>query len=163
MYGPNHLDDFYRLLEETSLRDGFTIRSKEYFASMLEKLGEHCRLYLCYYNGQALSGAVTVQYGGRTCYVYGASTALHIYVMPNYLMQWEMIRWAVENKCHTYDFMGIPHWYDETHPNYGVYRFKRGFNGHVAVYAGEFSIIFSPGYKRFMDRLLHRVHYEKLI
>lgn len=55
------------------------------------------RLYLCYYNGQALSGAVTVQYGGRTCYVYGASTALHREVMPNYLMQWEMIQWAVES------------------------------------------------------------------
>lgn len=162
IYGADRLNDFYRLLQETSLRDGFTIRSKEYFATMLEKLGEHCRLYLCYYNGQALSGAVTVQYGGRTCYVYGASTALHREVMPNYLMQWEMIQWAVESGCHTYDFMGIPHWYDETHPNYGVYRFKQGFNGRVAVYAGEFSIVFSPGYKRMMDRLLHRAHYEKL-
>lgn len=162
-YGVDHIDEFYKLIQETSQRDGFTIRSKEYFASMLEKLGERCRLYLCYYEGQALSGALTVQYGGRTSYVYGASTSLHREVMPNYLMQWEMIQWAVASHCHTYDFMGIPHWYDEKHPNYGVYRFKQGFNGRVAVYAGEFKIVFSPFYKRMVDRILHKFHYDKFI
>ena len=61
---------------------------------------------ICDYQGQALSGAVCVQYGGRTCYVYGASTAVHREVMPNYLMQWEMIRWALQSGCEIYDFVG---------------------------------------------------------
>ena len=87
---------------------------------MLEKLGEHCRLYLCYYKDQArLSGAVTVQYGGRTCYVYGASDNAHRNVMPNYLIQWEMIRWAVETGCTLYDFQGVSGNLDENSPMYG--------------------------------------------
>lgn len=132
------LDDFYMLMEETGKRDGFCIRSKEYFKCMLESLGEHCRLYMCYYNGEPLSGAITTQYAGKTCYVYGASTARNRNVMPNYLMQWNMICWAVENGCSIYDFQGIPFYKDENHPNYGVYRFKQGFNGEVLTYAGEF-------------------------
>lgn len=136
--GTECLDDFYMLMEETGKRDGFCIRSKEYFRRMLESLGEHCRLYMCYYNGEPLSGAVATQYAGKTCYVYGASTAQHRNVMPNYLMQWNMICWAVENGCSIYDFQGIPFYKNENHPNYGVYRFKQGFNGEVLTYAGEF-------------------------
>lgn len=136
--GEESLDEFYKLMEETGERDGFCIRSKEYFRRMLKNLGDHCRLYMCYYNGQPLSGAIATQYAGKTCYVYGASTAQHRNVMPNYLMQWNMICWAVENKCSIYDFQGIPFYKDENHPNYGVYRFKQGFNGEVLTYAGEF-------------------------
>lgn len=141
--GAEALDDFYTLMEETGKRDGFCIRSREYFNRMLDNLGEHCRLYMCYYEGHPVSGAVSVQYAGKTCYVYGASTTLYRNVMPNYLMQWNMICWAVESGCRLYDFQGIPFYKDETHPNYGVYRFKKGFNGEVMTYAGEFSLCYN--------------------
>ncbi len=136
--GKESLDDFYKLMTETGKRDGFSIRSHEYFARMLDNLGVHCRLYMCYFEGNPVSGAIATQYAGKTCYVYGASTAEHRNVMPNYLMQWNMICWAIENKCELYDFQGIPFYKDESHPNYGVYKFKSGFNGEVLTYAGEF-------------------------
>jgi len=163
VYGKERLGDFQRLLEETRVRDGFQVRSQEYFARMLDALGEHCRLYLCEYQGQTLSGAICVQYGGRTTYVYGASTAVHREVMPNYLMQWEMIRWAVKAECHTYDFGGVPHWYDPSHPNYGVYRFKTGFNGRLVVYAGEFTQVYARWYKTVMDHALGLAGYWKMV
>lgn len=163
VYGKERLDDFMRLMKETQTRDGFRMRSREYFARMLDALGDHCRLYLCDYEGQALSGAVCVQYGGRTCYVYGASTSTHRELMPNYLMQWEMIRWAVQSGCEVYDFQGVPYWYDPEHPNYGVYRFKTGFNGRLAIYAGEFNRVFARRYKAAFDRALKCVGYQKLI
>ena len=150
-------------MEETKDRDGFDMRTEGYFARMMNSLGEHCRLYLCEYQGQALSGAICVQYGGRTTYLYGASTSVHREVMPNYLMQWEMIRWAVESGCHTYDFGGVPHWYDPDHPNNGVYRFKTGFNGRLEVYAGEFTQVYSRRYKKAVDRALELAGYVKMI
>lgn len=162
VFGKERLGDFQRLMEETGARDGFRVRSREYFERMLDALGDCCRLYLCEYKGQPLSGAVCVQYGGRTCYVYGASTAEHREVMPNYLMQWEMIRWAVRSGCDIYDFQGVPCWYDPNHPNYGVYRFKTGFNGRLAVYAGEFRAVFSRRYKALFDRAMRCVGYQKL-
>lgn len=162
-YGKERLGDFQKLMEETRTRDGFQARSRGYFARMMDALGSHCRLYLCEYQGRPLSGAICVQYGRRTCYVYGASSNTGRELMPNYLMQWEMIRWAVKSGCEVYDFQGVPYWYDPEHPNYGVYRFKTGFNGRLAVYAGEFTQVFARHYKAAFDCALKCVGYQKLL
>ena len=70
--------------------------------------------------------------------------------MPNHLMQWTMIQWAVETGCDIYDFMGVPHYDDETHSNYGVYKFKKGFNGYAEKYLGEFNYIPSKAKYKFL-------------
>lgn len=154
-YGPEKLDDFLFLMKQTGKRDGFAIRSKEYFKRMMENLGDDCRLYLCYKDGVPLSGAVCVRYGARTCYVYGASSDEHRSLMPNYLMQWNMICWACESGCRLYDFMGVPHYDDPAHSNYGVYRFKQGFGGQVAVYAGEFEYVYTKQGQRLWNLCSH--------
>lgn len=156
--GTEALDDFYPMMQATGIRDGFSIRSKEYFVKMIEGLGEeHCRLFMCYLTEEGsdkripVSGAVTTQYAGKTCYVYGASSNQHRNTYPNYLMQWTMINWAIEGGNFIYDFQGIPFYKDENHPNYGVYKFKKGFNGEVVTYAGEFFYTFMPVRKRLID------------
>ena len=73
--------------------------------------------------------------------------------MPNHIMQWTMIQWAVENGGFVYDFQGIPNYQDENSPNYGVYRFKKGFNGQVVEFAGEFDYNFKPKTKKLIDFL----------
>ena len=152
--GPEAIDDFYPIMQVTGERDNFNTRPKSYFVKMLNELGEHCRMYLCYYQGKAISGAITTQYAGKTCYVYGASDNQFRNVMPNYLMQWEMIRWALEAGCDTYDFQGIPFYYDENSPYFGIYRFKRGFNGKVVSFAGDFDLIYRPTADRLVSLAL---------
>lgn len=142
--GKEAVGDFYSLMKETGSRDGFCIRDVSYFEGMLDRLGDSCRLYMCYCGGIPLSGAVCVRYAGKSHYVYGASTAQMRNVMPNYLMQWTMICDAVDSGCYVHDFMGIPFYKNPEHPNYGVYRFKKGFSGQVVTYAGEFDFIYRP-------------------
>lgn len=148
-----HIDEFYSLMEKTGQRDGFIIRPKEYFVRMLDCLGDYCRLYLCFYEGRAISGAISTQCAGKTCYVYGASDNEMRNLMPNHLMQWTMIQWAIENGCFLYDFQGIPGYTDENDPNYGIYKFKKGFNGEVVEFAGEFDRIYSPFWKGTVEKL----------
>lgn len=158
------LDEFYELMKTTGDRDGFIIRPKEYFRKMLLSLGEeHCRLYMCYKDSKALSGAVTTQYAGKTSYVYGASANEARNLMPNHLMQWTMIQWAVENGDFVYDFQGIPNYDDESSPNYGVYRFKKGFNGQVVEFAGEFDYVFSKSFMKFVDFAEHMMLWLKKV
>lgn len=145
------LDDFYALMVETGRRDGFAIRPREYFARLLNALGEHARLYMCYtgFGGKTpLSGAVAVEYGGRFCYVYGASGDNFRNLYPNYLMQWTMICRAYELGCRVYDFGGVPFYNDETRREYGMYRFKKGFGGEVVEYAGQFVKVYRPALYR---------------
>ena len=148
------LDDFMRLMLLTGERDGFAVRPRAYFARMLESLGTHARLYIAYYEGQAVSGALTTNYAGKTCYIYGASDNAHRNVMPNYLIQWEMIKWALEAGCTVYDFQGISGNLDESDHLYGLYRFKKGFNGTIDELAGEFDYVYSAWRYGLADRLI---------
>ncbi len=140
-----YLDDFIKIMKVTGERDKFNVRPKDYFIRMLDSLGSNVRLYMAFYQNQPIAGAITTNYAGQTCYVYGASDNRHRNVMPNYLIQWEMIKWAVETNCYVYDFQGVSG--DTTNPEnplYGLYRFKKGFNGQLDELAGEFDLIFKP-------------------
>lgn len=142
--GAEGVEDFYPLWAETGKRDGFPIRGKAYLINLMETLGEHCRLYLCYLDGEPLSGALAIQYAGKTSYVFGASSEQHREAMPNYLVQMEMIRWAVESGCSLYDFGGLPGYHPDGESQGGIYRFKRGFGGKAVRYSVGFSNVKAP-------------------
>ncbi len=142
--GPEHLDEFVRLMEITGRRDGFPTRPKSYFEGFLKALGQHARLYMGFYKGQAVCGAITTNYAGKVCYVYGASDNQHREVMPNHLMQWEMIRWAANTNATVYDFQGVSGNLEEGGHMYGLYQFKRGFGGRLDELAGEFDLVYRP-------------------
>ncbi len=142
------MPEFFRLMKITAERDNFVHRPIKYYENMLDCFGDNMRLYLCYYNDTAISGALCAQYAGKTWYVFGASDNKYRNVMANHLMQWEMIKWALESNCFIYDFLGIPVNADENSPMIGVYRFKKGFNGSILGYAGEFDYILSPFFNK---------------
>lgn len=72
-----------------------------------------------------------------------------------YVMQWEMIKYAVEHGYDRFDFFGIPENIDKHPANYGVYEFKRGFNGKVEQLVGEFELPLS--FKFYVVRFLHKI------
>ena len=98
------------------------------------------RIYLAYYEGQPIAGSLAIHYGDKVWYLYGASSNEHRNVMPNYLVQWEMIRWAIETGCRIYDFRGVSGYLDESNPLYGIYRFKKGFSGELTEFIGEMNL-----------------------
>lgn len=149
--GTDYLDEFVRIMQTTGQRDGFQVRPKSYFERMLQALGEHARLYMGFFEGHPVCGAIATNYAGKTCYVYGASDNLYRNVMPNYLMQWEMIRWAAQTGCTLYDFQGVSGNLDENGPMYGLYRFKRGFNGQLDEFAGEWNYTYRPLIGKLVD------------
>ena len=140
----NDVARFHEIMMETGLRDGFVIRSQSYFENMLESLGEHARLYMAYHEGEAVAGTLCIHYGDKVWYLYGASSNASRNVMPNYLLQWEMIQWAIATGCRVYDFRGVSGDLSEDNPLYGLYRFKKGFNGEFTEFIGEMNLEFSP-------------------
>ena len=51
---------------------------------------------------------------------------------------------AIANKCDIYDFRGVSGVVDENHPQYGLYRFKKGFNAEFTEFIGEVYIPYKP-------------------
>ena len=139
---------------ETGLRDGFVVRSLEYFERMFDVMGDNLRLYLAKYKGKIIAGTIAIYYGDKVWYLYGASSNQHRNVMPNYLLQWEMIKWAIENKCKIYDFRGVSGDIDENNPLYGLYRFKKGYGGKLTEFVGEFEMVYHPFIAFLVDRIL---------
>lgn len=64
--------------------------------------------------------------------------------MPNYVLQWEAIRWAKQRGARLYDFWGIPATDSEDEAMSGVYRFKRGWGGRILRYAGGYEHVYRP-------------------
>ena len=139
------LKDFHKIMIETGSRDGFIIRSLDYFEKMYDELApKHMKLLMAYYEDKPISGIIPIMYGNKTWYLYGASSNQHRNLMPNYLLQWEMIRQAIQNKCDIYDFREVSGVVDDTHPQYGLYRFKKGFGAEFTEFIGEVYWPFKP-------------------
>lgn len=139
--GREMVPEFARLMLETGVRDGFVTRQPEYFAQMLDNLGEHARLYMAFSEGQPIAGTLAIHYGDKVWYLYGASSNEHRNLMPNYLLQWRMIQWAVETGCRIYDFRGVSGDLSEDNPLYGLYKFKKGFGGEFTEFVGEMDLV----------------------
>ncbi|MFA6807393.1 MAG: peptidoglycan bridge formation glycyltransferase FemA/FemB family protein [Eubacteriales bacterium] len=140
------LQAFYEVLRETTERDNFLVRSYSYFEDLYDTLVQagFAELFVAEYNGQIVSGTLAFITGKKAWYIYGASSNSHRKVMPNYLIQWEMIRWAKANDCTLYDFRGVSGDISEDNPLYGLYRFKKGFNGEFTQFIGEWDLVYRP-------------------
>ena len=94
------LKDFHKIMIETGSRDGFIIRSLEYFEKMYDELApKHMKVLMAYYDGKPISGI---------------------------------------------DFRGVSGVVDESHPQYGLYRFKKGFGAEFTEFIGEVYLPFKP-------------------
>ena len=136
------LKEFHKIMVTTGIRDGFITRPLSYFEKMYDCLGkEHIKLLMAYYDGKPISGVIPIMYGNKTWYLYGASSNEHRNLMPNYLLQWEMIKIALSRKSDIYDLRGVPGIADDSN---GLYRFKKGFGAEYTEFIGEVYIPFKP-------------------
>jgi len=139
---------FYQVLTETAERDQFLIRGYSYFESIWDEMVPtgYAKFFLVESpEGETIAGALLMTIGDKAWYLYGASSNAHRNLMPNYLMQWEMIRWSRQQGCTLYDFRGVSgDITDESNPLYGLYRFKKGFGGELTEFIGDWDCVYSP-------------------
>ena len=126
-------------LEQT--KEDFTNRRpRGYLREMMRAMREagSGHLFFASHGGTPLSGAFVVVFGEKMWFMHGASGKEKRKLQGNYLLQWEVMRWAKRRGVTHCDFMGAPKPEDrnEEDPYYGVYRFKLGFGGDVVEYLG---------------------------
>ena len=92
-----------------------------------------------------LSGSIYLYYGNKAWYPYGASENILRDTMPNFAMQWSMICDSIDLGCDVYDFRGVSGDLNPENPLYGLYKFKKGFNGNFVEFIGEFDIVIDNG------------------
>jgi lipid II:glycine glycyltransferase (peptidoglycan interpeptide bridge formation enzyme) len=137
---------FYGMYTETAERDGFIIRTFEYYEDVWRTFLDAglAHMLLAGVEGEAVAGLVLFRFGGRAWYMYGASTAQHRAKMPNYALQWEAIRWCKAAGCSAYDLWGAPDTLDEQDRLWGVWRFKEGLGARFVPHIGAYDYPASP-------------------
>ena len=137
--------DFHNIIVDTGIRDKFVVRTREYYESVYDNLGpEHVKVFMAYYEGKPIAGTIAILYGNKCWYLYGASKNEHRNIMPNYLLQWEMIKMSISSGCDIYDFRGVPGNIDDSNHMSGLYKFKVGFSGKFTEFVGMFDYVFNP-------------------
>lgn len=137
--------EFAELMKITGERDGFPTRTKEYFEELYDILGpKHFRMFFAEFEGKKIAANVDFLYGDKVWYMYGASGNEYRNLMPTYLLQWEGIKWALENKCNVYDFSGVcATSLNDPNRNEGLYRFKSGFGPELIEFT-EIYKVYNP-------------------
>lgn len=168
--GVDDLAAFYALYAETGQRDHFLIRPFAYYkttwqtflAAQAESgnpaggvllLAEHPD------DPAPVAGLFLMRYGPRVWYFYGASSERHRRDMPNYLLQWEALRWSLAQNCTIYDWWGAPtNIADPDDSMQGVWQFKQGFEAEFQPHIGAWDFPVSPvlyqAYTEAMPRVL---------
>ncbi len=144
------IDIFHDLTGIMAERQGITYRPKNYFERMIEAYPE-TRIYISEFEGTPLSAAIAFPYNDKMWYLYGASSNEMRNKMPNYHMQWSMIKWAISLNKHYYDFGGV----FNLDKSDGLYGFKTGFCGSTPVteWIGELDIVYDEdAYNKFLNR-----------
>jgi lipid II:glycine glycyltransferase (peptidoglycan interpeptide bridge formation enzyme) len=167
--GAADLAAFYALYAETGRRDGFLIRPYSYYhttwqtflAAQTEQenpagatllLAEHPE------DPRPMAGLFLLKYGRRAWYFYGASSERHRRDMPNYLLQWEALRWAQAQGCTVYDWWGAPADIDDPHDSMqGVWQFKQGFGAQFQPHIGAWDFPVFPALYRLFTGVMPQV------
>ena len=97
-----------------------------------------------------IAGGWYMLYGREIVYLFGASYKPFMRYNSQYLLQYEMLKYAIDEGYDKFNFYGIDGNFNENSVNYGLFDFKRGFNADVHELIGEFDLIVNKSlYKQY--------------
>ena len=102
-----------------------------------------------------LSGSMFMLIEPEIIYLSSGNYEEYMKFNSQYLIQWELIKYGIENGFKKHNFYGIPANINEHPKDYGIYEFKRGFNGYVEELIGEYSLPITWHYSLF--KLIHKI------
>lgn len=140
------LEDFWRLMEQTSVRDRFRSHPKTYYEALLKSIGSkgETRAFIAtaQYENRILSANILVDFANTRTYLHGATSNLHRNVMAQYGLHFHLMQDAKNKGLQKFDFWGIapPH-ANEKHPWFGITRYKLGYGGDIIEMPGTYDFV----------------------
>ncbi|MGD3158749.1 aminoacyltransferase [Staphylococcus cohnii] len=144
----NHLDKLNNTLEQTKTNleaNPDSKKSKNKYEQELQQIKAQKRKVsetesLIETDGMILDLAASLYIFNdhEVYYLSSGSNPKYNPYMGAYRLQWEMIKFAKEHNINRYNFYGITGDFSENAEDFGVQKFKSGFNAHVEEYIGDF-------------------------
>ena len=159
MADESDLPILFQLYQVTAARDSFLIRDYRYYQRAWQAFMRAglAHALIAEFEGVAIAHLILFHFGKKCWYFYGASSNEERQRMPNYLLQWEAIRWAKAQGYAEYDMWGAPDDFDESDDMWGVYQFKRGFRGQLVRQIGAWDYLPQPWLYRAYNTIAPRL------
>ncbi len=181
----DEIDIFSNILKQTGNRKGFNSQSLNYFKNLYdiysksntvkfllvklnlenyknilsqnskEKADDINKLIKTHGKEIEISSSVFITYGDEIIYLFGGNKEEFLTFNGQYALQWEMIKYGIKNNYKRFNFYGISGNFDPKDSQYGIYNFKRGFNGYVVELIGEFDL--PTSYLYYIYKILKKV------
>lgn len=139
------LDAFYALHESTAKRQGFTFRTKEYFATFQKHFmvdANHAAFGVAEHDGQPVAAILVTFLGDEAIYLYGGSAPQDRNVYASYLVQWQAMQEAKRRGCKFYNMTGVSAKDDPQDPWHGLRQFKLKFGAEVVSLVGARDFVY---------------------
>ena len=102
-----------------------------------------------------LSGSMFMLIEPEIVYLSSGNYEEYLKFNSQYLIQWELIKYGIRKGFKKHNFYGIPENINNHPDNYGIYEFKKGFNGYVEELIGEYELPISTYY--YLDKFIHKL------
>lgn len=106
-----------------------------------KKIDEDKEIIEQYGNNVVVAGGLFMTFGRQVISLFGASYREFMKFNGQYFLNFEMIKYAINNKYDKFNFFGITGDFTEESSMYGLFNFKRGFNSDVVELIGEFNLV----------------------
>lgn len=107
-----------------------------------------------------LASGVFFLYGNEILCLMSGADERFIHFQGLYAMHWYIIQWGIEHGYSRYNLYGISGIFDSSSEDYGVYMFKKGFNGEVVELLGDFEyVVDQPKYSLYttLRNIKHKI------
>ena len=167
---PEDADVLHQMLVATNTRKNFGFHSAGYYRRLLRDFGDNARIQVAQLDGRPIGASLIMAFGSHGIYLAAGSNAAGLEHRAAHLLQWHAIGWAKERGAQTWDLWGIADARGrhelaaaanstsaadlakldaeaKRDPLDGVYRFKKGWGGHVVRTVPAFDRVFiAPAY-----------------
>lgn len=110
-----------------------------------------------------LSGAMFMTVGDEIIYLFSGTKGEYMMFNGQYAIQWDMIQYGIKHGYKKYNFYGISGNFNKHSPEYGIYEFKKGFNGYVEETIGEYELPIGKYYRSFKRETKLKQSIKKLL
>ncbi len=124
----NVLQDFYKMLFESSKRNAFSIPNFNFFQNLIIKYPNNSQVFVSYYNGLPQNSAFIYFNKNIAYYMFGANKHNSFGGSSNFL-HYHIIKFLKEYKVKLYSFVGARINPEKSSKYYGIQQFKASFGG----------------------------------
>ncbi len=103
------MKDYYSLHLQTYEKTGAKAHPSNYFETIWEKLNPQnlCQVFFAEYNHERVAAVIILMYKEAAVYNSGASSTEYLKHEPNSFLQWEVMKFLLQNKFKVYDLGGV--------------------------------------------------------